>query len=120
MVNLVDDVHITGYQIDGQELNPDIDRPDEIIQEGSTLVSDEFGESLEEYVVDPDPETREYVENIGRGIYTIRQEQGWDTDLALTGTIEDPEIRGTTRDRINEIRADQAYSQIRQRVTGAA
>jgi len=57
------------------------------------------------------------VENIGRGIYTIRQEQGWDTDLALTGTVENPEIRDTTRERINEIRADQAFDQIRERVT---
>ena len=119
LTQLVDDMYITGYQEDDQEINPDIDRPDDVT-EGHTLVSDEFGESLEEYVVDPDPETREYVENIGRGIYTIRQEQGWDTDLALTGTIDDPEIRGTTRDRINEIRTDQAYDEIRQRVTGTA
>jgi len=98
LTQLVDDMYITGYQEDDQEINPDIDRPDDVT-EGHTLVSDEFGESLEEYVVDPDPETREYVENIGRGIYTIRQEQGWDTDLALTGTIEDPEIRGTTKDK---------------------
>jgi len=119
LTELVDDMYITGYSEDGQEINPDINRSKEVWA-GLTLVSDEFGESLEEYVVDPDPETREYVENIGRGIYTIRQEQGWDTDLALTGTIEDPEIRGTTKDKVNEIRADQAYSQIRQRVTGAA
>ncbi len=117
LTQLVDDMYITGYQEDDQEINPDIDRPDDVT-EGHTLVSDEFGESLEEYVVNPDPETREYVENIGRGIYTIRQEQGWDTDLAITGTVEDPEIRGTTRDRINEIRADQAYDEVRQRVTG--
>ena len=118
LTQLVDDLYITGYSEDGQEINPDIDRPEDVWA-GHTLVSDQFGESLEEYVVDPDPdpETREYIENIGRGIYTIRQEQGWDTDLALTGTVDDPEIRGTTRDRINEIRADQAYDQIRERVT---
>ena len=116
LTELVDDMYITGHSEDGQEINSDINRSKEVWA-GLTLVSDEFGESLEEYVVNPDPETREYVENIGRGIYTIRQEQGWDTDLALTGTIDNPEIRGTTRDRINEIRADQAYDQIRDRVT---
>ncbi|WP_133305075.1 hypothetical protein [Halonotius pteroides] len=115
LTELVDDQYVTGYVEDGEEINQDINRQDGI-QVGGTLVSDEFGESLEEYVTDPDPETREYVENIGRGIYTIRQEQGWDTDLAITGTVENPEIRGTTLERINEIRADQAYDQVRQRV----
>jgi hypothetical protein len=115
LTELVDDYHLSGIM--GQ--SPDMNKGEDV-QIGSTLVSNEFGESLEEYVVDPDPETREYVENIGRGIYTIRQEQGWDTTLALTGTIEDPEIRGTTRDKVNEIRADQAYNEVKQRVTGNA
>ena len=115
LTELVDDYHLGGQM----SQQPDMNKKDNV-QIGGTLVSDEFGESLEEYVVDPDPETREYVENIGRGIYTIRQEQGWDTDLALTGTIEDPEIRGTTKDKVNEIRADQAYDKVRQRVTGTA
>ena len=90
---------------------------EENVQIGHTVVSDEFGESLEEYIVDPDPETREYMENIGRGIYKIRQEQGWDIDFALTGTVEDPEIRGITTEKINDIRADQAYDEVRARVT---
>jgi len=111
LTELVDDYYFSGIM--GQ--SPDMNIREDV-QVGRTLVSDEFGESLEEYVVDPDPETRDHVENIGRGIHTIRQEQGWDTDLALTGTIDNPEIRGTTRDRINEIRADQAFDQIRERV----
>jgi hypothetical protein len=112
LTELVDDYHLSGIM--GQ--SPDMNKGEDV-QIGSTLLSDGSGESLEEYVVDPDADTREYVENIGRGIYTIRQEQGWDTDLALTGTVENPEIRGTTRERINEIRADQAFDQIRERVT---
>lgn len=83
---------------------------------GNTVVSDEFGESLEEYVLDPDPETRQYMENIGRGLYTIRQNQGWDTNLALTGTLENPEITATTVDQINEIREQHAYDQVREMV----
>lgn len=83
---------------------------------GNTVVSDEFGESLEEYVLDPDPETRQYMENIGRGLYTIRQNQGWDTNLALTGTLENPEITATTIDIINEIREQHAYNEVRDRV----
>jgi len=83
---------------------------------GNTVVSDEFGESLEEYVLDPDPETRQYMENIGRGLYTIRQNQGWDTNLALTGTLENPEITATTIDTINEIREQHAYNEVRDRV----
>ena len=120
LTELVDDYGFTGYEgEDGTDINPDMNIGTEETGEmvAQTLVSDEFGESLEEYVVDPDPETREYIESIGRGIYTIRQEQGWDTALALTGTIENPEIRGTTRETADKIRADQAYDQIRERVT---
>ena len=123
LTELVDDYGFTGYEgEDGTDINPDMNIGTEETGEmvAQTLVSDEFGESLEEYIVDPDPETREYVENIGRGIYTIRQEQGWDTALALTGTVDDPEIRGTTRERVDEIRADQAYDEVKQRVTGSA
>jgi hypothetical protein len=123
LTELVDDYGFTGFHgEDGTDINPDMNIGTEETGEmvAQTLVSDEFGESLEEYVVDPDQETREYVENIGRGIYTIRQEQGWDTTLALTGTIEDPEIRGTTRETVDTIRADQAYDEVKQRVTGNA
>ena len=112
---LVDDVYITGYSEDGEEINPDLNRSEDA-NPGKTVVSDEFGGSLEEYVLDPDPETRQYMENVGRGLYTIRQQEGWDTNLALTGTLQNPEITATTIDQINEIREQHAYNEVRDRV----
>jgi len=107
---LVDDIH-------GAVNNPDVDYDKDADYEyGRTVVSDEFGESLEEYVLDPEPETRQYMENIGRGLYQIRQQEGWDTNLALTGTLENPEITAAEIDTINEIREQHAYDQVREKV----
>jgi hypothetical protein len=68
---------------------------------------------------DPDPDKRQQLENVGRGIYQVRQQtpKDWETALALTGTIEEPEIRATTQETVNQIRRDQAYNEVRERVT---
>jgi hypothetical protein len=113
---LVDDTHGSGGFRDGESINPDINA--EGPGWGRTVVSDEFGESLEEYVLDPDPETRQYMENIGRGLYQIRQTEGWETNLALTGTLENPEINATEIDTINQIRKQHAYDQVRETIAG--
>ncbi|TKX69629.1 MULTISPECIES: hypothetical protein [Halorubrum] len=111
---LVDDVGIQGY---GK--NPDVDLKEQRPGIGGRVVSHEFGDSVEAYMEDPDPETRQQLENISRGLYQLRQQtgQGWQTPLAITGTIQSPEIRATTQETVNQIRVDQAYDQVKQRVT---
>ncbi|NLV09699.1 hypothetical protein GOC74_07125 [Halomicrobium mukohataei] len=113
LYQLVDDMSITGY-----DNNPDrnLDSPEAVID--GTLVSDEFGESLENFVTDPSAEERQYVENIARGMYQIQEQEGWGTSLALTGTIEDPRILPTNQATVNAVREDQAYDQVRERVAG--
>lgn len=106
-INMVDD---SGYNslIEDNDLDP-----------GSCIVSDEFGESLEtDYILNSKPETRQYVEGIARGLYQIGDQAGLDKHLALTGTIENPEIRITDQDTANEIRRQQAYDQVREQVVG--
>lgn len=112
---LVDDVGIQGY---GK--NPDVDLKEQRPGIGGRVVSHEFGDSVEQYMENPDPETRQQLENISRGLYQLRQQtsQGWQTPLAITGTIQNPEIRATTQETVNQIRVDQAYDQVKQRVTG--
>jgi hypothetical protein len=113
LLELVDDKGITGYD-NNQDRNLDQART---AMDG-TLVSDEFGESLENFVTDPSAEERQYMENIARGMYQIQEQEGWGTSLALTGTIEDPEILPTDQATVNAVREDQAYSQVRERVAG--
>ncbi len=110
LYQLVDDMSITGY-----DNNPDrnLDSPQAVID--GTLVSDEFGQSLEEFVTNPTAEERQYVENIARGMYQIQQQEGWGTSLALIGTIENPEILPTDQETVNAVRQDQAYDQVRER-----
>ncbi|SDX65794.1 hypothetical protein [Halobellus clavatus] len=116
LVSLVDDTGITGY-----DKNPDRNIDEAREGEGGTVVSHEFGDSIEAYIEDPDPDTRQQLENVGRGIYQIRQQtpKDWETPLALTGTIENPEIRATTQETVNQIRRDQAYNQVKERVTAS-
>ncbi|WP_154018263.1 hypothetical protein [Halolamina sediminis] len=111
LFQLVDDMSITGY-----DNNPDrnLDSPEAVID--GTLVSDEFGESLEQFVTDPTREKRQYIENIARGMYQIQEQEGWGTSLALTGTLEDPEILPTDQPTVNAVRQDKAYDQVRKRV----
>jgi hypothetical protein len=104
---------ITGYNN-----NPDRSLEEARTVMDGTLVSDEFGESLESFVTDPSAEERQYVENIARGMYQIQEQEGWGTSLALTGTIEDPEILPTDQETVNAVREDQAYDQVRERVAG--
>ncbi len=111
LLELVDDMGITGYNN-----NPDRSLEEARTVMDGTLVSDEFGESLESFVTDPSAEERQYVENIARGMYQIQEQEGWGTSLALTGTIEDPEILPTDQETVNAVREDQAYDQVRERV----
>lgn len=113
MRQLVDDMGVTGYN-NNEDLNLDNARPDW----GGTLVSNEFGESLEEYITNPTTEKRQYMEDIGRGLFQIRNQEGFGASIALTGTLEDPEILPTDQDTVNQVRQDQAYDQVRERVTG--
>jgi len=112
LFQLVDDMGITGY-----DTNPDLDLPNPQVAVDGTLVSDEFGESIEEYVTNPTTEKRQYMENIARGMHQIQQEEGWGTSLALTGTLKDPEILPTDQETVNQVRQDEAYDEARERVT---
>ncbi|SDJ63853.1 hypothetical protein SAMN05216226_106148 [Halovenus aranensis] len=113
LFQMVDDMGITGY-----DNNPDRDNTNIGAALDGTLVSDSFGQALEEFVTDPTPEKREYIKNISRGLYQIQQEQGWEATVALEGTLEDPEILPTNQATINAVRGDQAYDQVRERVAG--
>jgi len=113
LYQLVDDMGITGY-----DNNQDMDIPNSEFALDGNLVSDEFGESLEDFVINPSNEEKQYIENIARGMYQIQQQEGWGTSLALTGTIEDPEILPTNQATVNAVREDQAYSRVRERVAG--
>ena len=114
LVELVDDSSDGVYEGEGNDTNFGSNP-------GRFLISDEFGESLEEnYLLDPDPETRQYVENIARGVYQIGDDIGWENHMALTGTIENPEIRITDLETVNQVRKEQAYDQVRERVTVSA
>lgn len=113
LFQLVDDIGITGY-----DTNPDLDLPNPQVAVDGTIVSDEFGESIEEYVTNPTTEKRQYMENIGRGMHQVQQQEGWGTSLALTGTLEDPEILPTDQETVNQVRQDQAYDQVKERVAG--
>jgi hypothetical protein len=109
MMETVDDMGVTGY-----DNNPD--RENVAAPADGKLVSDTFGESIEDYITNPTPESRQQPENLSRGIYQIFQQEGWDTSIALTGTIEDPEILPTDQSTVNAVREDQAYDQVREKV----
>ena len=69
-----------------------------------TLVTDSFGESIENYIVDPDPEKRRKLEETARGLYQIMQEEEWDISMVLAGTVEKPEFYKVGQKTVNQIR----------------
>jgi len=113
LFQLVDDMGITGYDV-----NEDRDLPQARTSVTSPLVSDEFGESLEDHITEPNTEKRGHLENIARGMYQIQEQEGWGSHLALTGTLNEPEILPTDQDTVNQVRQDRAYDEVRERVTG--
>lgn len=57
-----------------------------------THVSKEFGRSVDEAVNNPDAEKAQYMENIGRGVQLFYEERDLRTNLAVGGTLEEPEF----------------------------
>ncbi|RXK51712.1 hypothetical protein [Halorientalis pallida] len=112
LFELVDDMGITGYNV-----NPDRDLPDATTEVSSPLVSDSFGMSLQDYRDNPTTEKRQYLESVARGMYQIQESEGWGTSIALEGTLENPELIPTDQETVNEIRQEGAYDEVRSRVT---
>lgn len=110
LMQSVDDMGVTGY-----DNNPD--RKNIAAPADGKLVSDSFGESIEEYVTNPNSELRAKFNQLSRGIFQIFQQEGWNTSIAITGTLEDPDILPTDQATVNAVRQDQAYDQVRERVT---
>jgi hypothetical protein len=119
---LGDEIAIALTQLVSDENASWSESPDKDYQENSALdgalVSDQFGQSIEQYITNPDTETRQYMENTGRAIFQAQQAENWDQSIALTGTLEDPEILITDHETINQIREEQAYDQVRERIAG--
>jgi len=57
-----------------------------------THVSQEFGESIEDAFYSLDEQKLEYMENIGRGMQLFYEEHGGRANLAVGGTLEEPEF----------------------------
>jgi hypothetical protein len=57
-----------------------------------THVSKEFGRSVDEAVDNPDAEKMQYMENVGRGVQLFYEEHDLRTNLAVGGTLEEPEF----------------------------
>lgn len=111
LIQMVDDMGITGYN-NNEDWDLNNARPDY----GGTVVSDEFGHSLDEYVENPTREKRQYLEKIGRGLFQIRNQRGFDTSIALDGTLEEPKILHTDQNTVNAIRQNQDYDRVKERV----
>ena len=57
-----------------------------------THVSQDFGESAEDAFYSLDEQKLEYMENIGRGMQLFYEEHGGRANLAVGGTVEEPEF----------------------------
>jgi hypothetical protein len=57
-----------------------------------THVSKDFGRSVDEAVNNPDAEKAQYMENIGRGVQLFYDDRNLRSNLAVGGTLEEPEF----------------------------
>ncbi len=111
--NMVDDA--PQYYDYDEETNSGADRltPN---QDFVPVISDSFGESVQDYAEDPTTQKYRQLEGTSRAIFSAMDKQGWNEPIAIDGTIEKPEVYHATEETIEDIHEDRAYDQVRQRV----
>ena len=115
MTELVDDAGGTGYDYSSLDVESGSEwhMPDRGL---NGVVSDSFGESIEDYVTDPTKEKREYLKGTSRAIFSALDKHGFGEPIALDGTIQEPEIHHTRQETRDSIIEDAAYDEVRERV----
>jgi hypothetical protein len=113
LTHAVDDAALNGYNFDGfdEETGVDAQHTNEGI---NAVVSDRFGESLEEYVKNPEEGdyTREDFETAARTVFTALETENFGGEFALDGDLANPEVYKAEKETLEEIRADMAYDEI--------
>ena len=90
----------------------------------NAVISDEFGESLENYVLNPGQNyERQDIRDTARKIFSAAEKQKdlpyseqKNIRLALTGTLDQPEIFHPRKETVEEIRDDMMYDEVRQQI----
>ena len=80
------------------------------------VISDSFGESVQDYAENPTTQGYRHLEGTSRAIFSAMAKQGWSKPIALDGTIENPEVYHATEETIDSIHEDRAYDDVRQKV----
>jgi hypothetical protein len=91
--------------------SPDRNWEDNTSRIDGMVVSDSFGKSVEDVIVNPTKEKFQLMENVGRGIFVSQQAETWDQSIALMGSIQDPEILLTDHETVNHVRNEQQFSE---------
>jgi hypothetical protein len=114
-MELIDDAGGTGYDYSSVDVETGAEwhMPDRGL---NGVVSDSFGESIEDYVTDPTKEKREYLKGTSRAIFSALDKYGFGEPIALDGTIQEPEILHTTQETRDSIIEDAAYDEVRERI----
>lgn len=91
--------------------SPDRNWEDNTSRIDGMVVSDSFGKSVEDVIVNPTKEKFQLMENVGRGIFVSQQAETWHQSIALMGSIQDPEILLTDHETVNQVRNEQQFSE---------
>jgi hypothetical protein len=113
LTHAVDDAALNGYDMSEIEQETGVDAA---YSDGwiNAVVSDSFGESLEEYVKNPEEGdyTREDFETAARTVFTALETENFGGEFALDGDLANPEVYKAEKETLEEIRADMAYDEV--------
>lgn len=113
LTHAVDDAALNGYDTSEieQETGVDAEYSDDNI---NAVISDSFGESLEEYVKNPEEGdyTREDFETAARTVFTALETENFGGHFAPDGDLANPEVYKAEKETLEEIRADMAYDEV--------
>ncbi|MBY6294176.1 hypothetical protein GLU60_02195 [Nanohaloarchaea archaeon H01] len=114
MLSFVDDApdHV-GYP-EEVETGGDWNYPWEWVRDTTShvVVSNSFGESVEEYTENPSAEGYKHFEGTSRALFSALYKNGFGQSIAVDGTMEDPKFYNVNEETASRIHENELYDQV--------
>lgn len=121
MLSFVDDApdHV-GYP-EEVETGGDWNYPWEWVRDTTShvVISDSFGESVEEYTENPSAEGYKHFEGASRALFSALHKNGFDQSIAVDGTMENMKLYNVNEETASRIHENELYDQVTREVNKA-
>ncbi len=83
------------------------------------VVSDSFGESVEEYTENPSVKGYKHFEGASRALFSALYKNGFDQSIAVDGTMENMKLYNVSEQTVSRIHENKLYNQVTREVNKA-